>query len=68
MKISERCSCGASVEIEVNSTSVAEKYIEEWRGKHHHTVRNPYTSYGGYSIHNTEMVDVPLYSSGSGSK
>jgi len=64
MRISERCSCGASVEVEHQSSSVAEKYVSDWRVNHKHEHRYPHgmyaTNYAG------EMVDVPVWESSTG--
>jgi hypothetical protein len=51
MRITEKCSCGASIEVEaeiayrVDST----RFVKEWRAKHQHTARAygyPYVTYG----------------------
>ena len=40
MRIRETCSCGASVEVRLNSPALAREAVDHWRDSHRHEVRD----------------------------
>lgn len=56
MRISEKCSCGASIEVDSANMTSAQNTVKNWRADHIHTMQPkqyPYVTYGGYTATNT---------------
>lgn len=37
MRINEKCSCGAAIEVETQDHQLAQRLVEKWRRRHNHT-------------------------------
>lgn len=48
MKVTEKCSCGASIEFDSSAITTAEKTLAKWRREHLHHMR-PHPYIGGYA-------------------
>ena len=73
MRIKERCSCGAEIEVDSGNSSYrvdAMRTVEEWRTKHQHQIpyrpysNYPYITYGSGGAVVTPVTSTPVASQG----
>lgn len=66
MKISERCACGASIEVEDRYQSAVLECVKEWRANHNHIVRNPTYPYVTWGQGGAVGGYAPVYTTNTG--